>query len=184
MQDRWINTFRTSRALGIYAVRPNAYFFKLGVREESDWQRIVLKTTAQFGPLGAVVNDTAITGFESDGSRHDSEHGDLSSWYVHATNLASVFLVRKYTTHAMRPLKQGSIIDISPHSGVVGISAALACTHSKAAVRNHTKSVALYCAEQCLHIFGLSGGSVQRGCNLFILGCMSSLYFFIGVMLD
>jgi 3(or 17)beta-hydroxysteroid dehydrogenase len=46
----------------------------------------------------------------------------------------------------------GSIINISSRSGLVGIPAAAAYAASKAAVRNHTKSVALYCAEQGLNI--------------------------------
>ncbi len=37
-------------------------------------------------------------------------------------------------------------------SGQVGIPAAAAYASSKAAVRNHTKTVALYCAEQGLQI--------------------------------
>ncbi|GGX25673.1 hypothetical protein GCM10011282_34540 [Undibacterium macrobrachii] len=47
---------------------------------------------------------------------------------------------------------RGSIINISSRSGLVGIPAAAAYAASKAAVRNHTKSVALYCAEQGLAI--------------------------------
>jgi NAD(P)-dependent dehydrogenase (short-subunit alcohol dehydrogenase family) len=39
-----------------------------------------------------------------------------------------------------------SIINISSRSGLVGIAGAAAYASSKAAVRNHTKSVALYCA--------------------------------------
>jgi 3(or 17)beta-hydroxysteroid dehydrogenase len=42
----------------------------------------------------------------------------------------------------------GSIINISSRSGLVGIPGAAAYAASKAAVRNHSKSVALYCAEQ------------------------------------
>lgn len=52
----------------------------------------------------------------------------------------------------MRPAKSGSIINMSSRSGVVGISGAAAYASSKAGVRNHTKSVALYCAEQGLNI--------------------------------
>jgi hypothetical protein len=48
----------------------------------------------------------------------------------------------------MRRAGTGSIINISSRSGLVGIPAAAAYASSKAAVRNHTKSVALYCAEQ------------------------------------
>jgi 3(or 17)beta-hydroxysteroid dehydrogenase len=46
----------------------------------------------------------------------------------------------------------GSIVNISSRSGIVGIPAAAAYASSKAAVRNHTKSVALYCAEQKLSV--------------------------------
>lgn len=52
----------------------------------------------------------------------------------------------------MRCIGEGSIINISSRSGVVGIPAAAAYASSKAAVRNHTKTVALYCAEQGLKI--------------------------------
>lgn len=52
----------------------------------------------------------------------------------------------------MRPRGAGSIINISSRSGLVGIPAAAAYASSKAAMRNHTKSVALYCAEQGLNI--------------------------------
>ncbi len=46
----------------------------------------------------------------------------------------------------------GSIVNIGSRSGVVGVSGASAYASSKGAVRNHTKSVALYCAEQRLPI--------------------------------
>jgi NAD(P)-dependent dehydrogenase (short-subunit alcohol dehydrogenase family) len=48
----------------------------------------------------------------------------------------------------MRTQGTGSIINISSRSGLVGIPGAAAYAASKAAVRNHTKTVALYCAEQ------------------------------------
>lgn len=49
---------------------------------------------------------------------------------------------------AMKARGTGSIINISSRSGLVGIPGAAAYASSKAAVRNHTKSVALYCAQQ------------------------------------
>ena len=42
----------------------------------------------------------------------------------------------------------GSIINISSRSGLVGIPLAAAYASSKAAIRNHTKTVALYCAQR------------------------------------
>lgn len=83
----------------------------------------------------------------------DPENATLSAWRsVHETNLDGVFLGCKYAIKAMRPNKAGSIINISSRSGLVGIPGAAAYASSKAAVRNHTKSVALYCAEQGLQV--------------------------------
>lgn len=52
----------------------------------------------------------------------------------------------------MRSTGTGSIINISSRSGLVGIPTAAAYASSKAAVRNHTKSVALYCAQQGMKV--------------------------------
>lgn len=53
----------------------------------------------------------------------------------------------KYAISLMKK-NGGSIVNISFRSGIVGIPAAVAYASSKASVRNHTKSVALYCAEK------------------------------------
>ena len=46
----------------------------------------------------------------------------------------------------------GSIINMSSRSGMVGVPSASAYASAKAAIRNHTKSVALYCAEKKYNI--------------------------------
>lgn len=48
----------------------------------------------------------------------------------------------------MKAKGTGSIINMSSRSGLVGIPGAAAYAASKAAIRNHTKSVALYAAQQ------------------------------------
>jgi len=58
------------------------------------------------------------------------------------------FLGCRYALRAMREARRGSIINISSRSGLVGIPEAAAYAASKAAIRNHTKSVALYAAQQ------------------------------------
>lgn len=71
---------------------------------------------------------------------------------VLAVNLDGTFLGCK---HAIAAMKQrdpaapaASIVNISSRSGQVGIPAAAAYASSKASIRNHTKTVALYCAQQ------------------------------------
>ncbi|AFN56798.1 NAD(P)-dependent dehydrogenase (short-subunit alcohol dehydrogenase family) [Zymomonas mobilis] len=120
-------------------------FQKLDVREEKDWQNL-----AQIVPaVDIVVNNAGITGFENGAVAHDPEHATLEDWRaVHRVNLDGTFLGCRYAIAAMKNKGTGSIINISSRSGLVGIPLAAAYASSKSAIRNHSKSVALYCAQQ------------------------------------
>jgi NAD(P)-dependent dehydrogenase (short-subunit alcohol dehydrogenase family) len=130
-----------------------ATFSRLDVREEQDWLRVTSEMLANFGRLDIVVNNAGISGFEAGVVANDPESASLEDWRaVHRTNLDGVFLGCKYAIRAMRRTKTGSIINVSSRSGLVGIPGAAAYASSKAAVRNHTKTVALWCAQQGLAI--------------------------------
>ncbi len=124
-------------------------FIKLDVSSESGWVRV-----AQTHPqMDIVVNNAGITGFESSSGPFDPEHCSLSDWHrIHAVNLDGTFLGCRYAIAAMKAKGAGAIINMSSRSGLVGIPGAAAYASSKAAIRNHTKSVALYCAQQGWHI--------------------------------
>ncbi len=120
-------------------------FLPLDVRCEADWAALA----AAVPVADVVVNNAGITGFEDSPGPHDPEHASLADWRaVHATNLDGTFLGCRYAIGAMKAKGAGAIINISSRSGLVGIPGAAAYASSKAAVRNHTKSVALYCAAQ------------------------------------
>lgn len=120
-------------------------FIPLDVRSEADWAALAAAVPA----ADVVVNNAGITGFEDSPGPQDPEHASLADWRaVHATNLDGTFLGCRYAIGAMKAKGAGSIINISSRSGLVGIPGAAAYASSKAAVRNHTKSVALYCAQQ------------------------------------
>lgn len=125
------------------------HHLRLDVASEADWAAL-----AKAWPVcDVLVNNAGITGFEEAMRPQDPEHATLAGWRaVHAVNLDGTFLGCRYAIGAMRSKGAGSIINISSRSGLVGIPAAAAYASSKAAVRNHTKSVALYCAEQGLNI--------------------------------
>lgn len=124
-------------------------YLRLDVACEADWAKLA----AAWRTCDVLVNNAGITGFEEASRAHDPEHATLADWRaVHAVNLDGTFLGCRYAIAAMRAGGAGSIINISSRSGLVGIPAAAAYASSKAAVRNHTKSVALYCAEQGLRI--------------------------------
>lgn len=103
----------------------------------------------KFGKIDILVNNAGITGFEEDYGLQDPEHASLESWReIHAVNSDGVFLGCKYAIQTMKHFDGGSIVNVSSRSGMVGIPGAAAYAASKAAVRNHTKSVALYCCQQ------------------------------------
>jgi len=127
----------------------NSKYIHLDVSQESDWQSASILIEKEYGQLDIVVNNAGITGFLETQGPHDPENLDLDSWHkVHETNLDGVALGCKYGIQLMKKSSHASIVNISSRSGIVGIPAATAYASSKAAVRNHTKSVALYCAEK------------------------------------
>lgn len=127
----------------------NTEYRHLDVASEGDWQRAEQELLSKFGSLDVVVNNAGISGFLETSGPHDPEHLDIASWHkVHATNLDGVALGCKYGISLCRQSAGASIVNISSRSGIVGIPGAAAYASSKAAVRNHTKSVALYCAEK------------------------------------
>lgn len=130
-------------------------WLRLDVRSEDDWRAC----QQRYSQLDVLVNNAGVTGFEAEPVPHDPEHASLECWRsVHETNLDGVFLGCRYAIQAMRSniesnrKRSGAIVNISSRSGMVGVPMAAAYASSKAAVRNHTKSVALYCAQQGLNI--------------------------------
>ena len=133
----------------IRADKIGADYLHLDVAREADWQSVA----RAYPEIDVLVNNAGITGFENGGSVHDPEHATLADWRaVHAVNLDGTFLGCRYAIGAMRARGSGSIVNISSRSGMVGIPGAAAYAASKAAIRNHSKSVALYCAQQGLDI--------------------------------
>lgn len=133
----------------VIAKEIGARAFQLDVAKEEDWQAL-----AELYPsISVLVNNAGITGFETGAAAHDPENASLEDWQsVHNVNLDGTFLGCRYAIKAMRNNGNGSIINISSRSGMIGIPMAAAYASSKAAIRNHTKTVALYCAQNKLNI--------------------------------
>ena len=119
-------------------------FLPLDVRSETEWDRL-----ARSHPqIDVLFNNAGVTGFEDSPGPHDPENCSLDDWHaVHAVNTDGVFLGCRFALQAMKANGTGSIINMSSRSGLVGIPGAAAYAASKAAIRNHSKSVALYAAQ-------------------------------------
>lgn len=127
----------------------NSLYLHLDVANEEDWKRAISIILDRFGKLNVLVNNAGITGYQEGFGPQDPENGSLESWKkVNAVNSDGTFLGCKYAIQTMKSSGRGSIINISSRSGIVGIPGASAYAASKAAIRNHTKTVALYCCQQ------------------------------------
>ena len=130
----------------------NGKFFEFDVSCEKSWKEVESFFKANKLSLDVLFNNAGITGLSGASSLQDCENCTLEDWnYIHSVNLNSIFLGCKYGIALMKQ-SGGVIVNMSSRSGVVGIPHACAYASSKAAIRNHTKSVALYCAEKKYNI--------------------------------
>jgi len=128
-------------------------YFHLDVSIEDEWRNVFGLIEKEYGYLDILINNAGIDGYPQTKGPHDPENLDLESWhYVHAVNSDGVALGCKYAISLMKKQRSGSIINISSRSGMVGIPRAAAYASSKASIRNHTKTVALYCAQKGYNI--------------------------------
>lgn len=134
------------------ALGKSVRFAALDVSAEDAWARVMSEITEAGQSLDVLVNNAGITGLEQ-GATHDPEHASLEEWHrVLRVNLDGVFLGCRVGIRAMAPQGRGSIINIASRAGSVGVPLAAAYAASKAAIRNHTRTVALYCASKGLEI--------------------------------
>jgi NAD(P)-dependent dehydrogenase (short-subunit alcohol dehydrogenase family) len=125
-------------------------FLEQDVCDEGRWTEVIGEVEERFGRLDILVNNAGILG-----PMHtiSPENTPLSTWRtIFAVNVDGVFLGCRAAIPAMRRSGGGSIINMSSVAGLLATPYATAYGASKAAVRQLTKSVAQYCAEQKLNI--------------------------------
>ena len=134
------------------AQMPNTEFFHLDVANVDDWNKCFEFCIKRFGKVDILFNNAGIMGTDKNFGPQDPENASFESWKkIHDINLNSVFLGCKLAIKYMKD-HGGSIINMSSRSGIVGIPNSVAYASSKAAIRNFTKSVALYCANMNYNI--------------------------------
>lgn len=124
----------------------NVIFKKLDVTSENEWENVF----NEVWKVDILVNNAWIIGPKE----QNPENISIENWnLVHKINLTSVMLGCKYAIKSMRKHNiEGSIINMSSRSWVVWVPDLAAYASSKSAIKNYSKSVALYCQKEKLWI--------------------------------
>lgn len=139
------------RELGVATAKAlDLTFLEQDVRSEDEWREVIRAVEEQFGALHVLVNNAGILGPANAAS---PEHTSLEDWRrIFAVNVEGVFLGCRAAIPALRRSGAGSIVNMSSVAGLLASPFATAYGASKAAVRQLTKSVAQYCAQEKLNI--------------------------------
>jgi 3(or 17)beta-hydroxysteroid dehydrogenase len=125
-------------------------FILQDVSEESRWSEVMHEFQRSLGRLHVLVNNAGIAGPLSNAS---PEVTSLSDWrQIFGVNVEGVFLGCRAAIGVMKEGGGGSIINISSVAALLATPYATAYGASKACVRQLTKSVAQYCAQNRLAI--------------------------------
>jgi NAD(P)-dependent dehydrogenase (short-subunit alcohol dehydrogenase family) len=135
----------------------SAFFVRLDVTSESDWERAISATVQRFGKLDVLVNNAAVAVFV------EPDDATVADWDRQmAINAKGVFLGTKAAIPEMRKAGGGSIVNISSTSGLIGQGYIHpGYNASKGAVRLLTKSIAIQYAKE-----GIRANSVHPGGTL------------------
>lgn len=122
------------------------------VSEEKSWKQIESYVKSHNIMIDIVVNNAGVNGKTI--GLQDPENMTLKTWRtISKINLESIFLGCKFAIELMKHnTKNSAIVNVSSRSGIVGVPHLSAYASSKAAIRNYSKSVALYCAEKNYNI--------------------------------
>ncbi len=140
------------RALGT-----EAEFVAADVRHESDVQRLIDKTVAQFGRLDVAVNNAGTEGTAGPITAQTAE----SYAATFDTNVLGVLLSMKHELRIMQAQGSGSIINVSSTMGHRGAPNAALYTASKHAVEGLTKSAALEGAAFGTRVNAVAPGPIE-----------------------
>ncbi|MDP3061930.1 MAG: glucose 1-dehydrogenase [Chloroflexota bacterium] len=134
-----------------------AFFLRLDVTKEAEWERAIAAVEARYGVLNVLFNNAGIT------VRKLVENADLESWQrIMDVNITGVFLGTKHVIPAMRRAGGGSIINMSSAHALVGDSAGHpAYFASKAGVRLLTKATAIQHAKDNIRANSVHPGFVE-----------------------
>jgi 3(or 17)beta-hydroxysteroid dehydrogenase len=114
------------------------------VTRDDQWRRIMDLILGRHGRLDILVNNAGVLGTVPE----NPENATVDEWHrVSSVNVDGVVLGCKHAIATMRA-SGGAIVNLSSVAGILATPTLFAYGGSKAAVRQLTKSVAVYCGRQ------------------------------------
>ena len=117
---------------------PDAFYQRLDVTREDDWDAAVAATVERFGRLDILVNNAGIGAFGTLEGLDLKTHHEMID-----INLHGVYLGMRAAKAALVATGNGAIVNISSIDGIVGVLGMASYSGSKFAVTGMTRSAAI-----------------------------------------
>lgn len=134
----------------------NAIFMEQDVSKSADWDKVIEKAEAEFGPIDILVNNAGIAL-----TLPLEEMTEEQYQKVIDVNQLSIFLGMKKVLPSMKKTKAGSIINVSSIAGMAGMQGGMAYSASKFAVRGMTRSAAAELGQYNIRVNSVHPGAIQ-----------------------
>jgi NAD(P)-dependent dehydrogenase (short-subunit alcohol dehydrogenase family) len=131
-------------------------FYRLDVTDEDEIVHVLQEVSGRFGRIDAVVNNAGISGVD----KPPHEIGRDEWQKVMDVNVTGVFLVTKHAISHLRSAGSGSIVNLSSIYGIISSMDIPPYHASKGAVREMSKTDALFYADDGIRVNSVHPGFV------------------------
>lgn len=126
------------------ALTGNAEGLQHDVRSPDEWDAVMDHVKTKYGRLDILVNNAGILATENS---QTVENTEFAQWQaIQDVNVNGVMLGCQAAVAAMKTQEGGSIVNLSSIAAIIATPHLFSYGASKSAVRQMTKSVAVYCA--------------------------------------
>jgi NAD(P)-dependent dehydrogenase (short-subunit alcohol dehydrogenase family) len=119
-------------------------------------QEMIASTEALFGNVEILVNNAGVTA-----QAHFLDTTRATFDALINTNIAGTFFCSQEAARSMRKAGQGSIINVSSHSGLLGSSNRTAYAASKGGIISLTRAMAVDLAAYNIRVNGIAPGAIE-----------------------
>ncbi|WP_017548686.1 glucose 1-dehydrogenase [Salinicoccus carnicancri] len=137
---------------------PQSLFIKQDVTDSESWNKVIVETEKNLGPVNVLVNNAGVNYSEETEAFPEDEYDRVIE-----VNQKAVFLGMKAVIPSMKKAASGSIINISSIGGIRGRMESVAYSASKFAVTGMTKVGALELGKYGIRVNSVHPSLVNTG---------------------